>query len=50
MDKDPKTFIKDMDFVKLKNAKGKNDGIACKNKNIVNPFDYSETYIRDTKK
>lgn len=50
MDKDPKTFIKDMDFVRLKNAKGKNDGNAYINKNIVNPFDYSETYVRDTKK
>ena len=47
----PDDFINiDMNFNKLKNAKGKNDGIACKNKNIVNPFDYSETYIRDTKK
>ena len=48
-DKDPKTFIKDMDFIKLKNAKGENDGIAYINKNIVNPFDYSEIYVLDTK-
>lgn len=45
-----KDFIDDMEFNKLKNAKGKNDGIACKNKNIVNPFDYSETYEKDTKR
>ena len=45
-----KDFIDDMEFNKLKNAKGKNDGIACINKNIVNPFDYSEPYEKDTKR
>lgn len=43
-------FIKVMNFSKLKNAKSKDDRIACTNRNIVNPFDYSETYVRDTKK
>ena len=45
-----KDFIDDMEFNKLKNAKGKNDRIACINKNIVNPFDYSEPYEKDTKR
>ena len=45
-----KNFIDDMEFNKLKNAKGKNDGITCINKNIVNPFDYSEPYEKDIKR
>lgn len=46
----PDEFIKVMNFSKLKNAKSKDDRIVCINRNIVNPFDYSETYVRDTKK
>lgn len=46
----PDEFIKVMNFSKLKNAKSKDDRIVCTNRNIVNPFDYSETYVRDTKK
>ena len=44
------TFIKDMDFQRLKNVKEKGYGIQYKDVNIVNPFDYSETYEKDTKK
>ena len=46
----PDEFIKVMNFSKLKNAKSKKDGIVCTSRNIVNPFDDSETYVRDTKK
>lgn len=49
-DKDPKTFIRDMNFQKLKNAKGEKDVIAYKNVGIVNPFNYNEIYILDGKK
>ena len=43
-------FIKDMDFSILKNENNKTPKFACSNKNIVNPFDYKETYEKDTKK
>jgi hypothetical protein len=45
-----KNFIDDMKFNKLKNAKGKDYGIRYKNVGIVNPFDYSEPYEKDTKR
>ena len=47
---DSKEFIKDMDFSTLKNEKNKSPQFACSNRNIVNPFDYKETYEKDTKK
>lgn len=49
-DKDPKTFIKDMEFEKKKNEKTKDSKIQCADRNIVNPFDYTEKYEKDTKK
>ena len=49
-DKNVDKFIKDMDFKRLKNVKEKGYGIQYKDVNIVNPFDYSETYEKDTKK
>ena len=49
-DADFKKFIEDMNFNELKNKENKNDKFACRNRNIVNPFDYKETYEKDTKK
>lgn len=47
----PDYFIKeDVNFSKLKNIKEGGYDFECKNHNIVNPFDYSETYEKDTKK
>lgn len=39
-----------MDFKRLKNVKEKGYGIQYKDVNIVNPFDYTEKYEKDTKK
>ncbi|MBU3849833.1 MAG: M23 family metallopeptidase [Candidatus Treponema excrementipullorum] len=49
-DADFNDFIEDMNFNELKNEENKSDKFACSNKNIVNPFDYKETYEKDTKK
>ena len=49
-DADFNNFINDMDFSILKNEKNKTPKFACRNSNIVNPFDYKETYEKDTKK
>lgn len=49
-DDESKDFVTNMDLQKLKNAKGENDRIQCADTGIVNPFDYSETYEKDTKK
>ena len=43
-------FIEGMNFSGLKNEKNKTPKFACRNSNIVNPFDYKETYEKDTKK
>ena len=42
--------INDMNFSRLKNEKNKSPQFSCRNSNIVNPFDYKETYEKDTKK
>ena len=49
-DADLKKFIEGMNFSILKNEKNKSPQFACRNSNIVNPFDYKETYEKDTKK
>lgn len=47
---DFKKFINDMNFNGLKNKQSKTPQFVCRNSNIVNPFDYKETYEKDTKK
>ena len=49
-DADFKKFINDMNFNGLKNKQSKTPQFVCRNSNIVNPFDYKETYEKDTKK
>lgn len=41
-------FITAMEFDTLKDVKTKRAGIQCQNRGIVNPFNYSETYAKDT--
>ena len=43
-------FIEVMNFNELKNKDDKTPQFICRNRNIVNPFDYKETYEKDTKK
>ena len=46
----PDDFIDIMEFEKKKNEKTKDSKIQCADRNIVNPFDYTEKYEKDTKK
>lgn len=49
-DSPAENFIDIMNFDNLKNKKTKESKIQCSDRNIVNPFDYSEKYEKDTKK
>lgn len=49
-DSSPEDFIDIMEFEKKKNEKTKDSKIQCADRNIVNPFDYTEKYEKDTKK
>lgn len=49
-DYSPEDFINIMEFEKKKNEKTKDSKIQCADRNIVNPFDYTEKYEKDTKK
>ena len=49
-DSSPEDFINIMEFEKKKNEKTKDSKIQCADRNIVNPFDYTEKYEKDTKK
>ena len=49
-DSSPEDFLNIMEFEKKKNEKTKDSKIQCADRNIVNPFDYTEKYEKDTKK
>lgn len=43
-------WVEIMKFDTLKDKKEPKTGFVCSDRNIVNPFDYTEKYEKDTKK